>query len=129
MTGKMANAEKNDAPSLSGETPDMLSLVGFCLARDSRQFKKGVALCERAIALDPQNTDHYLHLGRVHLLAGHKSLAIATFRRGLKIRKDQRFIRELQKIGIRKSPPFAALSRTNVLNIVTGKLLQLLRLR
>lgn len=125
----MANEEKNDAQSLSGETPDMLSLVGFCLARDSRQFKKGVALCEKAIALDAHNTDHYLHLGRVHLLAGHKALAIATFRRGLKIHKDQRFIRELQKIGVRKSPPFESLPRTHVLNIVTGKLLQLLKLR
>lgn len=125
----MAIEEKNDAQNLSGETPDMLSLCGFSLAKDSRQFKKGVALCEKAIALDPRNTDHYLHLGRVHLLARHKSLAIATFRKGLKIRKDHRLIQELQKIGIRKSPPFASLSRTNFLNIVTGKLLQLLKLR
>lgn len=125
----MTISERHDAQSLSGETPDMLSLVGFCLARDSRQFKKGAALCEKAIALDPHNTDHYLHLGRIQLLAGHKALAISTFRRGLKIRKDQRFVRELQKIGIRKSPPFAALPRTHILNIVTGKLLQLLKLR
>lgn len=125
----MAIEEKNNAESLSGETPDMLSLCGFSLAKDSRQFKKGVALCEKAIALDPQNIDHYLHLGRVHLLAGHKTRAIATFRRGLKIRKDHRLIQELQRIGIRKSPPFVSLSRTNVLNIVTGKLLQILKLR
>lgn len=121
--------EEKDSQNLSGETPDMLSLVGFCLARDSRQFKKGVALCEKAIALDSQNTGHYLHLGRIHLLAGHKARAIATFRRGLKIRRDNRLVLELQRIGIRKSPPFASLSRTNVLNIVTGKLLQLLKLR
>lgn len=125
----MKTEEKNGTQSLSGETPDMLSLVGFCLARDSRQFKKGVALCEKAIALDSQNTEHYLHLGRIHLLAGHKARAIATFRRGLKIRKDNRLILELQGIGIRQSPPFASLPRTNVLNIVTGKLLQLLKLR
>lgn len=125
----MAAQDGKDTQNLSGETPDMLSLVGFCLARDSRQFKKGVALCEKAIALDPQNTEHYLQLGRVHLLAGHKALAIASFRRGLKIRKDQRFIRELQKIGIRKTPLFASLPRTHVLNIVSGKLLQLLKLR
>lgn len=125
----MAIEEKTDAQSLSGETPDMLSLCGFSLAKDSRQFKKGVELCEKAIALDAQNTDHYLHLGRVHLLAGHKTRAIAAFRRGLKIRKDNRLIQELQRIGIRKSPPFAALSRTNVLNVITGKLLQLLKIR
>lgn len=125
----MAVEEKNDGQSLSGETPEMLSLCGFGLAKDSRQFKKGVALCEKAIALDAQNTTHYLHLGRVHLLAGHKARAIATFRKGLKIRKDNRLIQELQRIGIRKSLPFASLSRTNVLNIITGKLLQLLKLR
>lgn len=125
----MAIEEKTDAQNLCGETPDMLSLCGFSLAKDSRQFKKGVELCEKAIALDAQNTDHYLHLGRVHLLAGHKTRAIAAFRRGLKIRKDNRLIQELQRIGIRKSPPFAALSRTNVLNVITGKLLQLLKIR
>ena len=125
----MAIKEKSDAQSLSGETPDMLSLCGFSLAKDSRQYKKGVELCEKAIALDAQNTTHYLHLGRVYLLAGHKARAIATFRRGLKIRKDNRLIQELQRIGIRKSPPFASLSRTNVLNIITGKLLQLMNLR
>jgi hypothetical protein len=125
MTGK----EKNDAQSLSGETPDMLSLCGFSLAKNSRQFKKGVAMCEKAIALDTQNTSHYLHLGRVHLLAGHKALAIVSFRRGLKIRKDNRLIQELQRIGIRKSPPFTSLSRRNVLNIITGKLLQVMNLR
>ena len=125
----MAIEENIDVQSLSGETPDMLSLCGFSLAKDSRQYKKGVALCEKAIALDFQNTSHYLHLGRVHLLAGHKARAIATFRKGLKIRKDNRLLHELQVIGIRKSPPFASLSRTNVLNIVTGKLLQVLRLR
>lgn len=125
----MVIEDKNDAPSLSGETPDMLSLCGFGLAKDSRQYKKGVALCEKAIALDAQNTTHYLHLGRVHLLAGHKARAIATFRKGMKIRKDARLIHELQQIGIRKSPPFSSLARTNILNIVTGKLLQLLKLR
>lgn len=125
----MAIEENIDVQSLSGETPDMLSLCGFSLAKDSRQYKKGVALCEKAIALDFQNTSHYLHLGRVHLLAGHKARAIAAFRKGLKIRKDNRLLHELQVIGIRKSPPFASLSRTNVLNIVTGKLLQVLRLR
>lgn len=125
----MAIEEKDTAQSLSGETPDMLSLCGFGLAKNSRQFKKGVALCEKAIALDAQNTEHYLHLGRVHLLAGHKARAIATFRKGLKIRKDPRLIAELQKIGIRKSPPFATLARTNILNIVAGKVLHLLKLR
>lgn len=125
----MSTEELNNQSHLSGETPDMLSLVGFCIARDSRQFKKGMAMCEKAISLDSQNTDHYLHLGRIHLLAGHKSLAIATFRRGLKIRRDNRITAELQKIGIRKSPPFSSLARTHVLNIVAGKLLQLLNLR
>lgn len=111
------------------DSPEMLSLMGFCIARDSRQFKKGIALCEKAIALNPHHSDHYLHLGRIHLLAGRKELAIATFRRGLKIRMDRRIIHELQEIGIRKAPPFASLSRTHILNIVTGKMLRLLNLR
>lgn len=111
------------------ETPEMLSLMGYSLAREAGQFRKGIELCLKAISLSPNNSDHYLHLGRIYLLANKKDLAIKTFRHGLKIRKDARIMEEFRLLGIRRPPPFESLSRNHVVNRVTGKILQVMKLR
>lgn len=111
------------------ETPEMLSLMGYSLARDAGQLQKGIELCLKAITLNPHNSDHYLHLGRIYLLANKKDYAIKAFRKGLKIRKDARILEELRLLGIRQTPPFAALPREHVVNRLTGKVLSMLKLR
>ena len=111
------------------ESPEMLSLMGYTLAREAGQFRKGIELCLKAIALNPYNCDHYLHLGRIYLLAKKKELAIKIFRKGLKIRKDARILEELRLLGSRRSPPFASLPRNHVVNRVTGKILNSLKLQ
>lgn len=111
------------------ESPEMLSLMGYSLARDAGQFRKGIELCLKAVALNPHNCDHYLHLGRIYLLADKKDFAIKAFRKGLKIRKDARIIEELRRLGIRRSPPFASLSRNHIVNRVMGRVLNTLKLR
>jgi tetratricopeptide (TPR) repeat protein len=111
------------------ESPEMLSLMGYSLAREAGQFRKAIEMCLRAIALNPHNSEHYLHLGRIYLLAGKKKLAIKTFRQGLKTCKDARILDELRLLGIRRFPPFASLSRSHVINRVTGKILRILKLQ
>ena len=111
------------------ESPEMLSLMGYSLAREAGQFQKGIDLCLKAIALNPHNCDHYLHLGRIYLLAKKKNIAIKIFRKGLKIRKDARILEELRLLGHRRSPPFDSLPRNHVVNRVTGKILNALKLR
>jgi tetratricopeptide (TPR) repeat protein len=111
------------------ESPEMLSLLGYSLARESGQIKKGIQMCQKAISLNPHNCDHYLHLGRLFLLAGKKAEAIKVFRIGLRIRKDARIIAELKQLGIRKSPPFQSLGREHLLNRLAGKVMVALRLR
>ena len=111
------------------ESPEMLSLMGYGLAREVGQFNKGIELCLKAIALNPHNCVHYLQLGRIYVLAKKKELAIKTFKTGLKIRKDARILKELRLLGIRQSPPFAVLPRNHVVNRVTGKILRVLKLR
>ena len=111
------------------ESPEMLSLMGYSLAREARQYHKGIELCLKAIVLNPHNCDHYLNLGRIYLLAKKKDLAIKAFRKGLKIRKDARILDEIRLLGLRRSPPFASLSRNHVVNRVTGKILRALKLR
>lgn len=111
------------------ESPEMLSLMGYSLASEAGQFRKGIELCLKAISLNPHNSDHYLHLGRIYLLAKKKELAIRIFRKGLKIRKDRKILEELRLLGCRRSPLFDSLPRDHVVNVVTGKILNTLRLR
>jgi tetratricopeptide (TPR) repeat protein len=109
-------------------TPQMLSLMGYCVVSDSGQIKQGIAMCERAIMNDPNNSEHYLNLGRIYILAGDKRRAIQVFKRGLKIRKDPRIVKELQQLGVRRTPPIGILPREHILNKVAGKMLHLLKM-
>jgi tetratricopeptide (TPR) repeat protein len=113
----------------SNETPEMISLMGYSLAKQSGQLKEGIALCEKAISLSPNQPEHYLNLGRIYLMANKKEPAIRIFKTALRIRKDTRIINELKRLGIRKQPFVRSLSRNHPLNIVAGKVLRLLGLR
>lgn len=107
----------------------MLSLMGYSLAREAGQYRKAVEMCFRAIASNPHNSEHYLHMGRIYLLANKKDFAIKAFRKGLKIRKDARIMEELRLLGIRRPPSFASLPRNHVVNRVAGKILRVLKLQ
>jgi tetratricopeptide (TPR) repeat protein len=120
----MENSDSHHA-----ETPEMMSLMGYSLAKESGQFQKAIELCHKAISLSPHNCEHYLHLGRVYVLAKKREQAIKAFHLGLKIRRDARLLDEIQQLGSRKSPPFPSLSRGHVINRVTGKILHSLKLR
>jgi tetratricopeptide (TPR) repeat protein len=111
------------------DSPEMLSLMGYSLAREAGQFQKGIEMCLKAIALNPYNSDHYLHLGRIYILANKRDYAIKALRKGLRIRKEARIVQELRQLGIRRSPPFTSLARDNAVNRVTGKILHVLKLR
>jgi tetratricopeptide (TPR) repeat protein len=115
--------------SASNETPEMLSLMGYSLAKESGQLKEGIALCEKAISLNPHYCEHYLNLGRIYLLANKKDPAIRIFKTGLRIQKDPRIINELRSLGIRKPPFLKSLSRDHMLNVIAGKMFKLLKLR
>jgi tetratricopeptide (TPR) repeat protein len=115
--------------STSAETPEMISLMGYSLAKQSGRLKEGIALCEKAVSLSPHQTEHYLNLGRVYLMANKKEPAIRVFKTGLRIRKDPRIINELKSLGIRKPPFLGSLGRDHMLNILAGKVFKLLKLR
>jgi len=119
----------NEQHSASTENPEMISLMGYSLAKQSGQLKEGIALCEKAISLNPRHTEHYLHLGRIYLIAGKKEAAIRIFKTGLRVRKDDLIIKELRGLGIRKPPFLSSLSRDHMLNIWAGKLFKTLQLR
>lgn len=109
--------------------PAVQSALGYCLAKERRQFQKALALCRAALDNDPADPRHYYHLGRIYLLSNKKALAIASFRRGLKLKRYSPIIEELRRLGVRKPPVFTSLPRDHALNRSIGALLTRIGLR
>lgn len=111
------------------ETPTVRSCLAYCLAKERRQLQQSASMCMQAMQMEPGNTLHYLNLGRIYLLAGQKVKAIRTFRKGLKLKRDQRIIDELKGLGIRSQPVLSSLDRNHPLNKHLGKLLKKMGMR
>jgi tetratricopeptide (TPR) repeat protein len=118
-----------ESAALQGSTPLLASYLGYCLARERHEFKKGVSLCLEALKQEPEQAIHYLNLGRVYVAAGQKELAIKTLRRGLKLGRNRLIPEELKKFGIRKEPVVRTLPRNHPLNKYLGLLSALLGVR
>ncbi len=103
--------------------------LAYCLARERGQVRKGIALCREAIEKEPGNSAFYLNLGRILLLDGDKTEALATFRQGLACEPNQEILDELQMLGPRKPPVVPFLSRNNPINKYLGIVLRRLGLR
>ncbi len=134
------------APSLR-EIPVVRSYLGYCMARERKQYREGIRLCESALAKEPHNAAHYLNLGRVYLLTRQKGKALATFRKGLasdaatdktdsaespaerQAKQQALILAELRRLGIRRRSPFPSLPREHALNRIVGKMLARLQLR
>jgi len=104
--------------------PQYLSHYGASLAGAAGRTEEGRRLCERSIQLEPYEPEHYLNLGLVLAMAGHRSEALAAFIRGLSIRPDHPGLQaEIGKADRRRCVPFSALPRHHLLNRCLGKLL------
>ena len=100
--------------------PGIKSKLAFCLAKERRQYQKAMSLCREALQAEPDNPDHYYQLSRIYLVAGQKSKAIKSLRKGLKFKRHQPIIDELNRLGARKEPVFSTLPREHVLNRSVG---------
>lgn len=109
--------------------PSNCSFLAICLAKARGQFKQAIELALEAIGHEPDNTLHYLHLGKIHLLAGDREKAIEIFREGLRRGNDADIVAALDELGTRKPPVFARLHRDHPLNKYMGKLLRKMGLR
>ncbi len=112
-----------------GAAPLHLSYLGYCIARERGQLKKGIALCQDALTQQPDLADHFLNLGRIHLMAGNKMEAIRIFREGLANGQNHEIIAELDALGTRKTPVIKFMHRNNPINKYLGKLFHWLGLR
>lgn len=105
----------------SNRSAQALSCLGLAMARAGLDLKAAKQLCIEAIKKEPYWADFYRSLAEVYLRLGKKTEAISILRKGLKIDKtDRGIIRELKRLGIRKSPPIPFLRRSNFLNKYLG---------
>jgi len=111
------------------DDPHWHSSLGYCIARERGQSRKGLDLCQASLRLEPDSALHYLNLGRIQLLAGNKEEALRVFREGISKEGDAEIIRKLVELGIRKPPIFPSLERSNPLNRYLGLLFSRLGLR
>lgn len=111
------------------DNPAWYSYLGYCVAKERGQVKKGIDLCLLSLEREQENPVHYLNLGMVHLVAGDKSEALRLFREGLAKGDNEEIRRRLSEIGTRKPPVISSLPRSNLLNKTLGYLLTRLGLR
>lgn len=103
--------------------PGVKSKLAYCLAKERKRYQQAMTLCREALAEEPGNPEHYYQLGRIYLVAGQKRQAMKSFRKGLKFKRHQPIIDELNRLGTRKEPLFTSLPRDHFLNRNAGKLL------
>ena len=104
--------------------PQYLSHYGASLAGAAGRTQEGRRFCERSIQLEPYEPEHYLNLGLVQAMAGHRREALATFARGLSVCPDHPALRAgIGKMERRRFVPIPGLPREHMLNRCLGKLL------
>ena len=110
-------------------SPVINSYYAFCIAKERGQASKAILLCKESIQKEPNNSVHYLNLGRIQLIENNKAEAIRIFREGLNFEANQQIVEELNKLVIRKPPIISFLKRSNPVNKYLGIILKKLRLR
>lgn len=114
------------------KSPQMryLSYYGLSRAQAFGATPQSIQACETAARRDFFNPDLLLNLGRVYLLAGKTTKALAAFHRGLELApRHKGLLAEHKRIDRREPPPLGIVSRSHPLNKMLGKLRASLRAR
>lgn len=111
------------------DNPGWHSYLGYCIARERGQFRKGLELCQSSLANEPDDPGHFYNLGRVHLASGDKTEAMRVLREGMAKGGSPEIVRLLESLGQRSPLLFPSLSRSHPLNRYPGMLLKRLGLR
>jgi tetratricopeptide (TPR) repeat protein len=100
-----------------------LSYYGVSFAQAYGATREALRACESAVKKDFLNATLFLNLGRVYLIAGKVTRALAAFEHGLRISPNHKELQdELAKVDRRSLPPIPFLSRCHPLNVWLGKL-------
>lgn len=106
-------------------TPEIHTYLAYCLAKGQGRMHAAAKTCRESIKREPNNSLHYLILGRILLMAGEKGKAIEAFRQGLKADPNPKIIAEIKKLGLRKPATIKSLKRNHPINRVLGRFLSM----
>jgi tetratricopeptide (TPR) repeat protein len=113
----------------STSLPEAKAWYGYCLARENRDFRQAISLCNQARQKKPDSSDICLALGRIYLLAGLRHSAVKALQTGLNLDNNQETRKLLNSIGVRKPPVFRFLNRDSKINVASGRLFSKIGLR
>lgn len=111
------------------DNPSWHSYLGYCIAKERGQVKKGIDLCNASLRHEPGNAVHHLNLAKVHLVAKQKSESLDALRQGMAAGGSPEIAELLERLGTRKPPVIPFISRDNFLNKYLGMLLAKMHLR
>jgi predicted Zn-dependent protease len=111
------------------DNPSWHSYLGYCIAKERGQLKKGTELCLASLALEPANPAHYLNLAKIHVIAKQKGEALRVLREGMAAGGSDEIATLLAQLGVRKPPVLSFLPRDHFLNKWLGLLMSRLGLR
>ncbi|HET6374124.1 MAG TPA: hypothetical protein VFG76_12515 [Candidatus Polarisedimenticolia bacterium] len=99
-----------------------LSYFGLSTALADRPTPEAIQACEVAARQDFFNPELLLNLGRVYMMAGKTTRALATLERGAVLApKNKAIRRELKRVDRRSRPPIPWMSRNHPLNQFLGR--------
>ena len=110
-------------------TPRHCSYLAISLAETQGANPLAIAIGREALAQEPENPQHYLHLSRIYVMAGWRQDAIDLLREGIGRTGAPDLVRELERLGTRKPVVIKSLPRSHFLNKYLGLILNRLRLR
>ena len=109
--------------------PELHSYLAYCQAKSQGRMHSAAKICRESIKREPNNSLHYLILGRILLLSGNKEKAIDTFRQGLRSSPNPKIIDELKKLGLRKPAVLKNLKRNHPINRALGRVFNIIGFR
>lgn len=99
-----------------------LSYYGLSVALANRPTPEAIKACEVAARRNFYSAELQLNLGKVYMLAGKTTRALAAFERGLQIAPGNRALRnEMAGADRRRRPPIPWIRRNHPVNRVLGK--------
>ncbi|MBT0663306.1 hypothetical protein KI809_03240 [Geobacter pelophilus] len=117
------------AVNAGGGTPECMSYLGYCIAKERGQTARGKILCREALDEDPGNPLHFLNLAKICLLCRDKDGALEALRQGAACGVNEELSALLEEVGSRKPPVFSFLHRDHLLNRYAGVVFSRLGLR
>ena len=98
------------------------SFYGVCVAVVKRRYADAVKFCNLSLKANFLDPEHRANLALVYLERNERQKAVETLNAGLRLQPDSSAInRILDRIGRRRQPAIAFLSRDNPLNVWLGK--------